>query len=680
MKQVEVEGGEIALKNSFGDIVIIPKKNRLEVERMIKDKCWNCIDAFVDTLPVIEDYAQDGSLIPKDDDKYKISYQPFTTQQDNTQTTAINQIIQIKERQFKEDKEKETYKKNYDAHEIESKKSTVNIDNVDMIGLKNLSKKDIKVIQKKLVDKKYLQSENTTLDIKNKDEVIKIQQLLKSKGYDLGKYGQNKDGIDGIAGKLTLTALKDYNENKVIDGIVGNKTIEAFKNYKLNSQTSKSNIYKKDIVDKDEKTIQKNLQKQGYFQAKDSDFNYNTDNILLKTESSKFKLNKENECTTKECSMYVGEQIENKIKTKNREQIGAYGDAWTIHKNLMSSGAISIYNALPDKKEISTNPEGYLNKKTDKVIPLKTKDLKSGDIVNMYYGGSKNIGKAYREGTSVWSTHLGIIKEDNEGNLFVEHNVSGKLYKEPVQNLLNNKAVTPDNKPLRITAITRPNYNLKDVEIYESTKTKINFNVVTNEKTSLGKKESAEFIQVLLNNKDVIQKDIPITNNEFNNLVKAAIVLGWKESNMTTDPKSELKNLSSLIRENIGGRESSLGYTQLKDKENLDESIRKNLNINNETLKNNKKSAIATMYALSTKYLKIKESLSPDIKMTEDELVQLAIISWNEPIDKVIQTANKYKTINKVRKAYQDSYGYDDKKRTLFPYDLTLEAFNKYIL
>ena len=64
MKQIEVEGGELSLKNSFGDIAIIPKKNRLDIEEMIKNKCWGCIDAFVEGLPVMEDYAQDGSLFP----------------------------------------------------------------------------------------------------------------------------------------------------------------------------------------------------------------------------------------------------------------------------------------------------------------------------------------------------------------------------------------------------------------------------------------------------------------------------------------------------------------------------------------------------------------------------------------------------------------------------------------
>ena len=73
---IEVEGSELALKNSHGDIVIIPKKNRVEVEGMIKDKCWNCIDTFVETLPIMADYAEDGSLIP-DWDKVKSTLNPY---------------------------------------------------------------------------------------------------------------------------------------------------------------------------------------------------------------------------------------------------------------------------------------------------------------------------------------------------------------------------------------------------------------------------------------------------------------------------------------------------------------------------------------------------------------------------------------------------------------------------
>ena len=57
---IEAEGGELILKNSAGDHVIIPKKHRAEVQGMIKDGCHGCIDALVNTLPVMADYAEDG--------------------------------------------------------------------------------------------------------------------------------------------------------------------------------------------------------------------------------------------------------------------------------------------------------------------------------------------------------------------------------------------------------------------------------------------------------------------------------------------------------------------------------------------------------------------------------------------------------------------------------------------
>ena len=72
MKQninVEAEGSELILRNKAGDHVIIPKKHRLEVQDMIKEGCHNCIDALVDTLPVMEDYAEDGTMIPQDPPK-----------------------------------------------------------------------------------------------------------------------------------------------------------------------------------------------------------------------------------------------------------------------------------------------------------------------------------------------------------------------------------------------------------------------------------------------------------------------------------------------------------------------------------------------------------------------------------------------------------------------------------
>ena len=78
MKQninIEAEGSELILKNKAGDYVIIPKKYRTEVQDMVKDGCHGCIDRLVETLPVMNDYAEDGSLFP-DWNKVKATLNP----------------------------------------------------------------------------------------------------------------------------------------------------------------------------------------------------------------------------------------------------------------------------------------------------------------------------------------------------------------------------------------------------------------------------------------------------------------------------------------------------------------------------------------------------------------------------------------------------------------------------
>ena len=63
-KNIEVEGGEIAIRNSHGDLAIIPKNKRNWVKQKLSDGCHDCIDSLVETLPVASQYAQDGSVYP----------------------------------------------------------------------------------------------------------------------------------------------------------------------------------------------------------------------------------------------------------------------------------------------------------------------------------------------------------------------------------------------------------------------------------------------------------------------------------------------------------------------------------------------------------------------------------------------------------------------------------------
>ena len=65
-KNIEVEGGEIAIRNSNGDLAIIPKNKRNWVKQKLSENCHDCIDSLVETLPVASQYAQDGSVYPPD--------------------------------------------------------------------------------------------------------------------------------------------------------------------------------------------------------------------------------------------------------------------------------------------------------------------------------------------------------------------------------------------------------------------------------------------------------------------------------------------------------------------------------------------------------------------------------------------------------------------------------------
>ena len=102
MKQninIEAEGSELVLKNKVGDYVIIPKKYRVEVQDMIKEGCHGCIDALVETLPIMEDYASDGSIIPNDN-KNNFKDKSYTAIQDNTYVASRVVKEQKKKQQF----------------------------------------------------------------------------------------------------------------------------------------------------------------------------------------------------------------------------------------------------------------------------------------------------------------------------------------------------------------------------------------------------------------------------------------------------------------------------------------------------------------------------------------------------------------------------------------------------
>jgi len=104
MKGVEVEGGEIGLKNSHGDIVIIPKNKANWVKQKLSEGCHGCIDSLVESLPSMKDYAEDGGILPSWE-KVKSTLNPYNWGVDDYSSekdfgTAFNKARAAGEKEF----------------------------------------------------------------------------------------------------------------------------------------------------------------------------------------------------------------------------------------------------------------------------------------------------------------------------------------------------------------------------------------------------------------------------------------------------------------------------------------------------------------------------------------------------------------------------------------------------
>jgi hypothetical protein len=63
-KTIEAEGSELILQNSNGDTIIIPKKDRQKILEKLNNNDHAGIDEFASSLPYMEDYAENGTLLP----------------------------------------------------------------------------------------------------------------------------------------------------------------------------------------------------------------------------------------------------------------------------------------------------------------------------------------------------------------------------------------------------------------------------------------------------------------------------------------------------------------------------------------------------------------------------------------------------------------------------------------
>lgn len=256
-------------------------------------------------------------------------------------------------------------------------------------------------LQKVLIKEGYLDKSEQDNNI-GKNTITALQSMLVNKGY-LSEYTENgKENIDGVIGKRTQKAFKDFWRDYNVDGYYGNRTKEAYVEH-INRE---ANPFKKEI-------------------------------------SAKGMID--------QCAAWVSKKFDSVVG--NTKQNGVYGNAWTMLKNIEDSGGTMIFNIYdsPEFDNVKTPKE--LRNKTNISLSEAAPDysqLMAGDIVGIYIPTSSHMTDALEAGTT-YNTHVGMVVGEEDGVPIIEHNILGKVRRERIDRLTGSIG----GKPM-VTVAARP--------------------------------------------------------------------------------------------------------------------------------------------------------------------------------------------------------------------------------
>jgi peptidoglycan hydrolase-like protein with peptidoglycan-binding domain len=696
--KVEAEGGELIIRNSYGDYAIIPKINKIEVQDMIKSGCNNCIDALVATLPTLKEYAEQGTVIPTE---------PVTRKTTIENPLAINSPVNVRE--YKTNMNIIGTNVNYSHSElIRLKNHPENLTNADKLNLKNVgsvtkknpstvkmivplegvdivSKRgainsnikedsDLKLRQKFLLENDFYDTKLIKMDSKEDfgyDNIKGIQTQLVSNGFSLPKSTNSKGELDGKIGPETLTAINKYNEKQYdyeVDGIVGDRTNKANDLYK------KSNLFYKteqhlnspSTLNLESIDIERTLIKTGLKDPKNivpSSINKTyEDEIKKEVLAEEFIYQNVTVKGEKDlCKRYVN----NVLAEYGEEQIA--GDAaWDMMKYTGKHYEMT-YSLFAEKPKLSNSTpiiRKYIEDKIKEDMPNRAKIAEAPplSIVNIYNRKSSYQEEAYANGNTTIGTHAGIVViKDN--NKYVQHEINGKTIFTPIEEMINGKG------DLSIIAVDE---NTKYKDHTETFKIKYYANTMElNARYGdlLGSKEGAIAFAKSKDYANQFGKIFNLPQNDIANLSKAAMLVIAQESAFgkadvfyETGFRTAMEKYFSgkkIPIINSTGKERSEGYAQIKEQSNFSPELLKALNINDVTLSDLSQSGLNTSFkAAQIKLLKNYQVLSKSVKkykinINEQDLWALTVKGYNFDINGVNDSLIKYKSIKKIEEAYK---------------------------
>jgi peptidoglycan hydrolase-like protein with peptidoglycan-binding domain len=331
---------------------------------------------------------------------------------------------------------------------------------------------------------------NQTAPRSQKENMVAIQQKLKSLGYDLGTYGPNKDGIDGNYGKRTLAAIKSFQTKNGVKstGWVGTVTapllgVSPMKGVSFVGKTSSSKPTQQTKTNTSTTKKPTQQTKTNTSTTKKPGISTDPKNrciAISKEECAKISPTKNTKIgsgSETRCSAYMVKCL----SQYDSELFG--GNAWdafnnvkgggSVKYNLFTSGEVNwtkIWSDLAKNKVSKTicqkhastdDADGKVNSVVPSIVTnsipqspkFSTSLLKLGDIVGLYHKNSSNKGMAFcqralKRGLDnngnvadkdpfTFNSHVGFVGAIKNGVPIVIHNVHGSHMATPATQMLS---------------------------------------------------------------------------------------------------------------------------------------------------------------------------------------------------------------------------------------------------
>lgn len=338
-------------------------------------------------------------------------------------------------------------------------------------------------IQNLLVQNKYLSKDDRDGNI-GRQTIGQLQQMLIDEGYLPEKTKEGKPNKDGVLGKRTREAFKQYYRDYNVDGVLGDKTIKSY-------------------LDKE----------------------------LISDENTGFNTVVSAEGMADQCAAWVTKKYDVVTGDQSR-QCGVFGNAWTMLKNIEDHGGTMLFNIYNNEDFDNVTDARSLKRATEKNIRnvnMNFKDLQAGDVVGIYVPSSSHHIDVLDGGTT-YNTHVGIVVDVEDGVPIIEHNISGRVRREKATNLTGSvygkTAITVAARPRQGEAV-RGVMDFQDI--------KSNLKYPEKYKNEL----MDEYVDALASSKDLYKNIFPTVDLNF--VEKAAIAITKRETNFMTRKQSDVK-------------------------------------------------------------------------------------------------------------------------------------------